>query len=366
MKGTYPTDKGQLHSGMAQKDIIAPIDPAILRAELREQLMLRRTNRAGNEIYTFRAEECPNTMLELGRLREEAFRFYGGGTGKPADIDQFDLDPRGYRQLIVWDPKDLQIIGGYRYILGKEVVVSGTKTNLASNEIYNYSKHFLQDYLPKCIELGRSFVRTDYQQAGLSPKSLFALDNLWDGLGALILIHDDYKYFFGKVTMYKTYDRTARDLIIYYLKTYFKGEEEMMTPTESPQFETDISYLRSIVTGRDAKADFKAMNRAVREQGVNIPPLVNAYMGLSSDMKVFDPSINRDFSDVEETAIMIPFDEIAENKKKRHVESFLRDASKSIRPNIIRSIKKRLGVVSGSGRIRPNDIEHKTFNNDSE
>lgn len=326
--------------------MIAPIDPAILKAELKEQLLLRRTNRAGNEIYTFRAEECPNTMLELGRLREEAFRFYGGGTGKAADIDQFDLDPEGYRQLIVWDPKDHQIIGGYRYILGKEVKVDGTETNLASNEIYNYSENFLQNYLPECIELGRSFVRIDYQQSGLSPKSLFALDNLWDGLCALILINDEYKYFFGKVTMYKSYNRTARDLIIYYLKTHFKGEDNMMEPTEYPAFETDLSYLSNIVPGENAKEDFKSMNKAVREQGVNIPPLVNAYMGLSSDMKVFGPSINRGFSDVEETAIMIPFDEIAEDKKKRHVESFLRDASKSIRPNIIRRIKKRLGVSS--------------------
>lgn len=329
---------------MGQKNIIAPIDPAILKAELKEQLLIRRTNRAGNEIYTFRAEECPNTMLELGRLREEAFRYYGGGTGKSADIDQFDLDPQGYRQLIVWDPKEHQIIGGYRYILGKEVVINGTKTNLASNSIYNYSEHFLKDYLPECIELGRSFVRTDYQQSGLSPKSLFALDNLWDGLGALILINDGYKYFFGKVTMYKSYNRTARDLIIYYLKTHFKGEDGMMDPTEYREFQTDLSFLSGIVKGENAKEDFKAMNKAVRSQGVNIPPLVNAYMGLSSDMKVFGPSINHDFSDVEETAIMIPFDEIAEDKKKRHMESFLRDAAKSIRPNIIRSIKKRLGI----------------------
>lgn len=340
---------------MTQKEIIAPIDPAILRAELREQLMLRRTNRAGNEIYTFRAEECPNTMLELGRLREEAFRYYGGGTGKPADNDQFDLDPNGYRQLIVWDPKELQIIGGYRYILGREVEVNGTQTNLASNEIYNYSESFLHDYLPECIELGRSFVRVDYQQAGLSPKSLFALDNLWDGLGALILIHDGYKYFFGKVTMYKSYNRTARDLIIYYLKRHFAGEDDLMVPTEYPDFETDLAYLSGIVLGEDAKEDFKSMNKAVREQGVNIPPLVNAYMGLSSDMRVFGPSINRDFSDVEETAIMIPFDDISEDKKKRHIESFLRDASKSIRPNIIRNIKKRLGFTSGTARTRKKD-----------
>ncbi|MDO5035422.1 MAG: GNAT family N-acetyltransferase [Porphyromonas sp.] len=332
------------------QDLIAPIDPAIIKAELSEQHLLRKTNRAGNELYTFRAQEAPNTMLELGRLREEAFRYYGGGTGKPADIDEFDLDPDGYYQLIVWDPEEHIILGGYRYMLGGDVKVKDGKTMLASSEIFDYSDLFLKEYLPRSIELGRSFVRVDYQQAGLRPKSIFALDNLWDGLGALILIHDQYEYFFGKVTMYKDYNRQARDLIIYYMNTHFRSEVDLMHALYPVPYETPVEELAEVIKGEDAKADYKALNKAVRDLGVNIPPLVNAYIGLSSSLMVFDVSLNAGFSNVEETGIMIPMLEITEDKKRRHIESFLRDAAKKYRPNLIARIRKRLRPGTASDK----------------
>lgn len=329
------------------QELIAPIDPNLIRAELKEQHMLRKTNRAGNEIYTFRAYEAPHTMLELGRLREQAFRFYGGGTGKPADIDLFDIDPQGYQQLIVWDPEHKQILGGYRFILGEDVKVGeNNKTNLASGEIFEFSDEFISDYLPLSIELGRSFVRTDYQQAGLAPKSIFVLDNLWDGLGALLLVYDQYKYFFGKVTMYKEYNRHARDLIIYYMNTHFQPPAELMTPIYAAPYETPKEELAKVIQGVDVKSDYKALNKAVRHLGVSIPPLVNAYIGLSPSLMVFGTSINAEFSGVEETGIMVPMEEIAEDKKRRHLESFLRDAAKHFRPNILQRIAKRLGIKS--------------------
>lgn len=327
---------------MKYQSIINPIDPKILRAELREHLLLRRTNKDNNEIYTFRAVEAPNLMLELGRLREEAFRFYGGGTGKSADIDQFDLDPNGYKQLIVWNPDTSEIVGGYRYILGQDVRVDGTETNLSSNEIFEYTPTFLNEYLPKCIELGRSFVRVDYQQAGLAPRSIFALDNLWDGLGALILIYDEYEYFFGKVTMYRDYNKIARDLIIYYLQTHYKGIDDLMNPLYPIPYTTELTQLQNTILGVDQQADLKSLNSAVRAQGVNIPPLVNAYMNLSSSLQVFGTSSNPEFGGVEETAIMIPFMDINESKRHRHIVSFLRDAGKRFRPNILNKISKRM------------------------
>lgn len=332
---------------MKKDDIIKPIAPSILRAELSEQLLLRRTNRANNEIYIFRAHEAPNLMLELGRLREEAFRYYGGGSGKAADIDAFDLDQEGYQQLIVWDPNESRILGGYRFILGKDVKVDEKGSlNLASSELFDYSDRFVKDYLPLSIELGRSFVRLDYQQAKLSPKSLFVLDNLWDGLGALILLHDKYEYFFGKVTMYKEYHREARDLIIYYLQTYHGGKKDLMTPRYPVHYETSEQVLREVIKGDNQKEDYKALNKAVRERGVNIPPLINAYMGLTPTLMVYGTSLNNSFSGVEETGILIPMTEIAEDKKRRHMESFLRDAAIRYRSkSFFNKIQRRLGLV---------------------
>lgn len=322
--------------------IIDPIDPRVLRAELKEQLLLRKTNRAGNEIYTFHASEAPNLMLEVGRLREEAFRKGGGGTGKAADIDEYDLDPEGYTQLIVWDPERSEILGGYRYILGKDAIGEDGTLKLSSTEIFDFKPIFVQEYLPRTIELGRSFVRLDHQTTGASRKSIFTLDNLWDGLGALMLLYEDYQYFFGKVTIYNSYNVKARDLILYYLDTYHKSKEDMMESLFAVTPETPLVELKSVIRGENAKEDYKAMGKAVRELGTNIPPLVNAYLGLTYSLMYFGVSNNPYFGDVLELSIMVPMEEITIDKKKRHVESFLRDASKTYTSNLLKKMEQRL------------------------
>ncbi|MBF1047314.1 MAG: GNAT family N-acetyltransferase, partial [Porphyromonadaceae bacterium] len=203
--------------------IITPIDKALIRAELTPDKLLRQTNKGGNELYVFHALSAPHTMREIGRLREEAFRYYGGGTGKDCDIDSFDLDPEGYRQLIVWDPAEEAILGGYRFVFGDEVGYDAAtgKPRLATAEMFDFSPRFLSDYLPYTIELGRSFVSLPYQSTRMGAKSLFALDNLWDGLGALTVLNPEMRYFYGKVTMYKDYDRHVRNLILYFLSQHF-------------------------------------------------------------------------------------------------------------------------------------------------
>lgn len=331
---------------MIKEDIMPARDPNVIRAELSDQLLLRKTNRAGNEIYTFHATDCPNTMLEIGRLREIAFRGSGGGTGLAADIDYHDMDEGGYRQLVVWDPKKNELIGGYRYMLGGEVRRKGGQTELSSNEIFNFSETFIEEYIPKSIELGRSFVKMEEKNGQMMPVSIFALDNLWDGLGGLMLIHDDYQYFFGKVTMYSDYNKRAKDLIAYYLKTYFQGDQELVQPIYPIEIEMPISELQSVIIGKDAKEDYKQMSKVIRNMGTVIPPLVNAYISLSSSLMYFGTSVNPHFGNVEETAIMVPMEEISADKRRRHIESFIRDASSKISPSILSKIKKRLGLSS--------------------
>lgn len=348
---------------MKKADIIPPIDPRIIRSELHEQLMLRKTNRAKNELYTFHAHEAPNAMLEVGRLREEAFRAGGGGTGKPADIDELDLHPKGYRQLVVWDPEAEQILGGYRYILCKDAIEEqpdgSYTTHLSSNEIFTFEDLFIEEYLPKTIELGRSFVAVDLQNTSLTskkpklPRSIFTLDNLWDGLGALMLLHEDCQYFFGKVTIYQDYNTRARDLIYYYLRTYFPPKELLVTPKFPVPYETDLTQLQQIVKGHNQKEDYKAMSQAIREMGTVIPPLVNTYIGLSDALMAFGTSFNPYFGDVLETCIMVPMDEITPDKKKRHIDSFLHDAPRSLSRRIINKIKRRLRILDRKSNNEP-------------
>ena len=304
--------------------IIPPVPKAFILEELTPDKRLRLTNKGGNEIYVFHASSAPNTMREIGRLREEAFRFYGGGTGKDCDIDDFDTDRDGYGQLIVWDPTEQAILGGYRFIFGDEVRLDPKtgKPHLATADMFDFSPQFLSDYLPYTIELGRSFVSLPYQSTRMGAKSLFALDNLWDGLGALTVIYPKMKYFYGKVTMYKDYDRHARNLILHFLRLHFSDPESLVIPTEPLPIEVDEEEARRLFPTDDFSANYRALNTAVRALGYNIPPLVSAYMALSPKMRVFGTAINYDFGLVEETGILIAIDTIIPDKRLRHIETF--------------------------------------------
>ena len=309
------------------EEVIPKIDRAILKAELTIDKLFRKTNKSGNEIYLFTAHNAPNLMLEVGRLREIAFRYYGGGTGKSADIDEFDRMETPYRQLIVWDPQQEEILGGYRFRCGNDITFNsnGQPDNIATCELFHFSQAFIDGYLPKMIELGRSFVSLDYQSSKYGAKSLFALDNLWDGLGALSVIDPDFRYFFGKVTMYNTYNTEARNMILFFLDKYFKDKEGWITPIHSLVTNMDREKLEKIFDKHTYAEDYKILNQEVRKLGINIPPLVSAYMNLSPSMRVFGTAVNEEFGAVEETGILIDFEDIFEDKKKRHVESFLRE-----------------------------------------
>ena len=306
--------------------IIAPISKDILKSELTPAKKLRETNKSGNEIYIINHHDAPNVMKEIGRLREEAFRDSGGGSGLSMDIDEFDTMEVPYQQLIVWDPDAEKIIGGYRFIPGTDIKFDEKgQPVLATSHMFHFSEKFIREYLPFTIELGRSFIAPEYQSRQAGAKALFALDNLWDGLGALAIERPDMKYFFGKMTMYPDYNRESRDLIQHFLFKHFKDEEGLVTPIEPLKIETDVNYMDSILNSEDFKEDYRNLNTEVRKHGVNIPPLVNSYMSLSPAMKMFGGGINHEFSDVEETCILITFDEIHEDKKKRHIDSFINE-----------------------------------------
>lgn len=305
------------------EEIIAPISKEILKSELTEDKRLRRTNKSNNDIYIVTAHNAPNVMKEIGRLREIAFRAGGGGTGLSMDIDEYDTMENPYRQLIVWNPESEEIIGGYRYLLGTDVRMDENgHPILATAHMFNFSQQFLDEYLPQTIELGRSFVTLEYQSTRADAKGIFALDNLWDGLGALTVLKPDVKYFFGKMTMYPSFNRRGRDMILYFLKKHFGDKDGLVTPAEPLLLETDEKELEALFCEENFKEDYRILNREVRSLRCNIPPLVNAYMSLSPTMRMFGTAINYEFGDVEETGILIAVNEILEDKRIRHMDSF--------------------------------------------
>lgn len=315
-----------------EQNIIDPIPKEVLNRELTADRRLRMTNKSNNQIYIITAHNAPNVMREIGRLREIAFREAGGGTGKDCDIDEFDTCQNCYKQLIVWNPEAQEIIGGYRYLEGTKWELDDKgQPRLATSHMFHFSETFLRDYMPYTIELGRSFVSLPYQSSRMGAKSLFALDNLWDGLGALTVIMPNVKYFFGKMTMYPSYIREGRDMILYFLQKHFSDKDKLVIPMKPLKIESDERELAQLFCKNNFKDDYRILNHEIRRLGYNIPPLVNAYMSLSPTMRLFGTAINYGFGDVEETGILIAMDEVLEEKRVRHIDSFLREHPEALR-----------------------------------
>jgi hypothetical protein len=305
--------------------IIPAVDRQILEAELTKDRFIRKTNNGNNLIYMFSGDECPSLLQEVGRLREITFRDAGGGTGLELDVDEFDTGPRAFQQLIVWNPNEREIVGGYRVAHGKKLADPDGKVHSPTEELFTFSEKFIKEYLPYCIELGRSFVSTTYQPQYNLRKGMYSLDNLWDGLGAIVIDNPDVKYLFGKVTMYPHYDSFARDLVLFFLEKFFPDREDLLLPKEKLPLNTDRKTLESIFAGKTYEENFKVLVQKVRARNENIPPLVNAYMSLSNTMRTFGTSLNKDFGNVEETGIIITIGDIHDIKKDRHILTYRKD-----------------------------------------
>ena len=315
------------------KDIAAPAPKEAILAELTSEKLLRKTNKGANEIYVITHHDSPNLMHEIGRLREITFRDAGGGTGKETDIDQYDINDTPYKQLFVWDPDSQEILGGYRYIMCSDLPVDENgEVILATSRLFHFSEEFKNDYLPHTLELGRSFVQPAYQSSKAGAKALFALDNLWDGLGALIVDHPEMKYFFGKVTMYTHFHTEARNMIQYFFGKYFRDKSNLAYPKNPMEMNINTDELDQIFKGQNYKEDYRILTQKVREHGENIPPLINAYMNLSPSMKTFGTILNDRFGDVEETGIILTIKDIYEAKKDRHIETYIKGKDNDFPP----------------------------------
>lgn len=303
--------------------IIEPQSKSLLEAELHSGLWIRKTNNGDNDIYIFKDQQAPHVLLEIGRLREITFRAAGGGTGKALDLDEFDSGLHAYRQLVVWNPRDKEIVGAYRFMICSEAQWNKTGPCISTGHFFKFSTHFLNAILPNTIELGRSFIQPDYQLASGSRKGLYSLDNLWDGLGALYVDYPQHKYFFGKVTMYTSYPKPARDLLLNFMLYYFPDTEKWVQPHHPITDFIPSASIQQQWHNLNYKTAHAKLSSDLRAMGTGIPPLINAYMNLSPSMKMFGTAINPEFGGVEETGILIYSPDIYAQKKDRHITTYI-------------------------------------------
>jgi len=338
------------------EQIIEPVDLALIKAELTPDKKIGDTNKGGNELYVVTGKDSPNTLMEIGRLREVSYREAGASSGKSADLDEYDTMEVPYSQLIVWDPDAQAIIGGYRYILGTDVSLKEDgQPNITSSHLYRFSDTFIKDYLPHVMELGRSFVAPDYQSSKAGAKSVFTMDNLWDGIASVILNHPGTLYFLGKMTIYPSYDRTARNLIIHFLKKHFRDPEGLVRPKKEIKVTDNPKLMDLILSENDVRKDYRLLKDAVRKLGTNIPPLVNSYINTSSSMKMLGSCVNDELGDAIETGIMIGFDDMYADKKERHIETFVINQLKALRkrfPNASQSAEAKFRAHIEKNRLK--------------
>lgn len=300
------------------KEIIPAVETSLLLNEL-EGHLLRPSNKADNLIYDITSHECPNVMREIARLREISYRDGGGATGNEMDIDEMDTMTKPYHQLIVWDPEHQQIIGGYRYLICSEAEIRDGQPFITSAHLFHYSERFIKDYLPYTIEFGRAFVQPMYQKREMGVKALFALDNIWDGIGAVLYNHPEVRWMIGKVTIYPDYNVAARELIYAYLRQYHLGEEGLFEPYHPL---TSNPLTANPFEGDDKQENYHILQRAVREQGTVIPPMFSAYLNLTNDLLFFGNAINDELANVYETGIMVDVKTVYQEKLDRYMTPY--------------------------------------------
>lgn len=198
---------------------------------------------------------------------------------------------------------------------------------LASAHQFHFSDQYMHEVMPHVIELGRLFVTPEYQSSKAGAKSIFTLDNIWDGLGAIVMENPQILYFFGKATVYPSYDRISRDLIYQYLWKHFTDPLQLIRPwTEcSVMPDSDPEMMSQVLTSDDSHEDYRLLKTAVHQRGTGVPPNLNTFISVADRLLMCGTSINRPMHNIEDTALLIPFDDICYDKKERHVINYMRN-----------------------------------------
>ena len=340
--------------------IAPPVDRELIKKELKQKHFLRKTNRGNKEIYITTAHLSPNIMREIGRLRELSFATEGGGTGQEVDIDKYDTLPDPYccKQLFVWSPEDEEIVGAYRFIHGTNMMrlEDGSIVTPTADQ-FQFSERFINEYLPYTVELGRAFVQPAYQPSTDMHKGLYSLDNLWDGLGVLVLEIPETRYFYGKITIYGDIDPKARDIILYFYQKHFPDRDGLVWPYERIEIQTDYNQLVHLFNGRNYKEDYQILLHAVRACGCTVPPLINAYMNLSPSMRSFGTCPNHHLVGTTDTGVLINMGDVYADKRARYMESYNEKNPKFDRKRLFRINMRLMPWWRNNSEEEKNDLK---------
>ncbi|MFT7879007.1 MAG: lysophospholipid acyltransferase family protein [Sulfurimonas sp.] len=305
------------HLGTTKEEILKteitiapPLNPKLLKEEIDKAEFLTYTS-DGNKLVIADAENAPCLINELGRLRELSFRTIGGGTKNYRDNDIYDSY---YKHLILWNEKDLEIMGAYRLGLCREIVSQRGMEALYTYNQYDFDKEF-ENYINQSMEVGRSFVQPKYWRT-------MALDNLWKGIVTYLNIHPELRYTYGIVTINADMPKKAASAIVYFYSKYFAADVQMMkakTKFHIPKEERE--KYGKLFDGLSYKDGLRELKQYLKAYDVSIPTLFKQYPALYNEggVNFFDFSKNDKLHGVIEGLIITDNLKMKENRKRRYI-----------------------------------------------
>ena len=193
---------------------------------------------------------------------------------------------------------------------------------LANKSLYSISNTFTNEYIPYVVELARAFIQPKYQPKLAGRKAAFSLDNIWDGLGALVVKYPFIRYFFGRLTFFSNYDPTVRDLAFYFFAKHLQGNPALLRPKNPFEYPTPLSDLEKVIGGSSIKEDFTKLHQAAKNHGTTIPPLVKSYFNVSGTLRVFEPVFDSYFSSSYAAAILVTIADVYPAFIKRYITPY--------------------------------------------
>ncbi len=309
-KHLYSIAKGKRGVFETERNVAHPEERKTLRDELASSELLGRTA-DDKMIYLYDYAKKSTILKEVGRLREMTFRKVGEGTGRQRDTDEYD---KYYRHIVLWDDKELEVVGAYRVGQGREIYDVFGASGFYTNSLFLFSKDF-EEFLPHSIELGRSFVQSKYWGSR-------ALDYLWYGIGAYLKKHQFVKYMFGPVSLSNSYPDEAKKLLIYFYSKYFPAPKKYATSKnpfvlsrhEEEEFDSYFSFI-------NYDEDFRKLKNLLKNYGCVVPVLFKQYSELCEPGGVYfsDFGVDPDFGDCVDGFIIVEIDKILPAKRERYM-----------------------------------------------
>lgn len=292
--------------------IALPENRQELKHELQNAKALGET-KDGKKIYLYSNEEENVILKEIGRLREISFRQVKEGSGKKRDIDEFDYY---YEHIILWDDKDLEIVGSYRIVKAKEIIDVFEAEGLYTATLFDYKKEFSK-YFNEGIELGRSFVQPKYWNSR-------ALDYLWQGIGAYMRANPDIRYMFGTVSISRSYDNYSVALLVYFYMNYFGAKNKSVAHRDSYNISSENkSKFETLFVNNDFNEDLLTLKNELQLGGYAIPTLYKQYCDLCDEdgVQFMDFGIDKEFDDCVDGFIVVDVQKLKASKRKRYFEA---------------------------------------------